>query len=225
MKHRRILIVEDEVILAESHKDKLMSMGLEKILLAKTKEEAITMLSLHAFDLILLDVRLDKDFEGIELGEYIQEKYATPFIYLTAYSDKTTIEKIIRSKPYGYLSKPVRKSDLMTMITLVFGIADKDFVVLTEAGTNYKFERASITHAVSSGNYMELNFSNKEKPFLYRSTIDNLLKHLGDDFIKINRSTVVNTKHIKFFNKKEVLVDESLHKISKDVYSQLLKTP
>lgn len=221
MKTKRILIVEDEVILAESHKDKLISFGIEKIVLAKSKEEAITLLSLHDFDLILLDVRLEKGFEGIELGEYIYGKYAAPFIYLTAHSDKTTIEKMIKSKPYGYLSKPVRKSDLFASVSLVFEKAEQDFVSITEAGTTHKFNKSAILFAESSGNYMLLHFDDKEKPFLHRSNIEQLLKVLGAGFIKINRSTVVNKIHVENFNKKELTISTQLFKISKDLFDEV----
>jgi len=221
MKSKKILIVEDEVILAESHKDKLNSFGIEKVFLAKSKEEAITLLSLHDFDLVLLDVRLEKGFEGIELGEYIFVKYPSPFIYLTAHSDKSTIEKMIKSKPYGYLSKPVRKSDLFALISLVFENVEDDFVIITEAGTNYKFFKSTILFAASSGNYMLIHFTNKEKPFLYRSNIEQLLKLLGSDFAKINRSTIVNLKYVSSLNKKEIVVANEVFKVSKDIFSEI----
>ncbi|MBI3134097.1 MAG: response regulator transcription factor [Bacteroidetes bacterium] len=221
MKNKRILIVEDEVILAENHKDKLISFGIDKILLAKSKEEAITLLSLHNFDLILLDVRLEKGFEGIELGEYIQDKYATSFIYLTAHSDKSTIEKMLRSKPYGYLSKPVRKSDLFALVSLVFDNVEEDFVTITEAGTTYKFNKETILFAQSSGNYMLIHFNNKEKPFLHRSNVEQLLNVLSDGFIKINRSTIVNKNHVENFNKKELTIGNQQFKISKDLFGDV----
>jgi DNA-binding LytR/AlgR family response regulator len=221
MTNKKILIVEDEVILAESHKDKLNSFGIEKILLAKSKDEAITLLSLHAFDLVLLDVRLEKGFEGIELGEFIHDKYAIPFIYLTAHSDKGTIGKMIKSKPYGYLSKPVRKSDLFALISLVLENAEEDAVVITEAGTNYKFNKANIVFAESSGNYMLIHFDNKEKPFLHRSSVEQLLKLLGANFAKVNRSTVVNLTRVSSLNKKEIVVAGNVFKVSKDIFSVL----
>lgn len=221
MKHKKILIVEDEVILAESHKDKLNSFGIDKVLLAKSKEEAITLLALHDFTLVFLDVRLEKGFEGIELGEFIQDKYAIPFIYLTAHSDKSTIEKMIKSKPYGYLSKPVRKSDLFALVSLVFDNAEEDVVVITEAGTNYKFNKANIVFAESSGNYMLIHFDKKEKPFLHRSSVEQLLKLLGNDFVKVNRSTIVNLVHVSSLNKKEIVVANEVFKVSKDIYTEL----
>ncbi|MDX1653476.1 MAG: response regulator transcription factor [Brumimicrobium sp.] len=221
MKNKLILIVEDEVILAESHKDKLISFGFQKFMLAKSKEEAITLLSLHDFDLILLDVRLKKGFEGIDLGEYIQEKYRSPFIYLTAHSDKTTIEKMIKSKPYGYLSKPVRKSDLYALVSLVFENVEDDYVTITEAGTRYKFHKEDILFAESSGNYMLIHFSAKEKPFLYRSNVKQLLEVLGEGFIKINRSTVINISKVEHFGKKELSIGNLQFKISKDLYDDI----
>jgi len=221
MRHKKILIVEDEVILAESHKDKLNSFGIEKVLLAKSKEEAITLLSLHDFTLVLLDVRLEKGFEGIELGEFIHDKYAIPFIYLTAHSDKSTIEKMIKSKPYGYLSKPVRKSDLFALISLVFENVEEDIVIITEAGTNYKFNKENIVFAESSGNYMLIHFDNKEKPFLFRSSVEQSLKIFGSGFAKVNRSTIVNLRHVSSLSKKEIVVANEVFKVSKDIYADL----
>lgn len=221
MDNRKILIVEDEVILAESHKDKLISFGFEKILLAKNKEEALTILSLHNIDLALLDVRLNTGFEGIELGEYIHEKYGTPFIYLTAHSDRSTIERMIKSKPFGYLSKPVRKSELFATISLVLNSGNESSIVLTEAGTSYKFNKSSILFAESSGNYMVIHFANKEKPFLYRSNVDNLLNVFGVGFAKINRSVIVNTSQVNAFNKKELTIEDRVFRISKDAYDDL----
>ena len=91
MVNARILVVEDERITAEDIKDSLNNLGYEVSDLVSSGEEAVKKVEELQPDLILMDIRLEGEMDGIDAVEEIREKYDIPVIYLTAYSDNRTV--------------------------------------------------------------------------------------------------------------------------------------
>ena len=114
----RILLVEDEVIVALELQQQLENLGYSVIDTAHSGRSAIEKAQLHRPDLILMDVRLEDDITGIEAAEIIQSKFPTPVIFLTAYSDQKTLEAAKKTSPYGYLLKPLDSRILGTTIEI-----------------------------------------------------------------------------------------------------------
>ncbi|MGZ4097575.1 MAG: response regulator, partial [Bacteroidia bacterium] len=83
MENQRVLIVDDEVLIAEDLKDILKSFGCREIYLAHSKSDAVRQLELIKPDIALLDIRMEKELDGLELGEHINAMYKIPFIYIT----------------------------------------------------------------------------------------------------------------------------------------------
>jgi len=114
----RILIVEDEPIIAE---DLAMTLTKEDYLVvgkAYTALQAMDMVMSRYPDLVLLDILLKGDQDGIDIGRILHEKYHIPFIYITSFSDKATLEKARTSMPSGYIVKPFRTRDLIATIEM-----------------------------------------------------------------------------------------------------------
>ncbi|MCE5213411.1 MAG: PAS domain S-box protein, partial [Methanobacterium sp.] len=114
----KILIVEDESIEAMSFKQILNSVGYDVVGIALTGEDAIKKVSELKPDLILMDVVLKEDMDGIEAAARIKEEFDIPVIYLTAHPEESTVNRAKLTTPYGYLIKPVSKSDLKNTIDL-----------------------------------------------------------------------------------------------------------
>lgn len=114
----KILVVEDESIIALNIKKKLKSFGYTVPALATTGEEAIKMAEITFPDLILMDVRLKGEMNGIQTAEEIRKEFDIPIIYLTAYSDDEVLEKAKKTKPYGYIVKPFKANDLRSNIEM-----------------------------------------------------------------------------------------------------------
>lgn len=113
---KRILLVEDEVIVAMTIEDSLVNMGYEVIGTVDNGLSAIELAEKEKPDLILMDVRIHGDIDGIETVERINEKMDIPVIFLTAHSDEGTLSRVLRTKPYGFLIKPFREKELYANI-------------------------------------------------------------------------------------------------------------
>lgn len=127
----RIMVVEDENIVALDIANGLKRLGYEVVKILSTGEDAIeSALNLHP-DLILMDIQLKGSIDGIQAAGIIRQKSNIPVIFLTAYADEATIEKAKGSEPYGYLLKPFEESELHTAIEIVLQKHKK--VTATEA--------------------------------------------------------------------------------------------
>ena len=122
----QILIVEDERITAEDIKGALESAGYKVPDLASSGEEAVKKAGEIRPDLILMDIQLGGDMDGIQAAEIIREQYGIPVIFLTAYSDAFTVQRAkitepsgyILKEPFGFIHKPFEESELHTTIEI-----------------------------------------------------------------------------------------------------------
>ncbi|WP_194974178.1 response regulator transcription factor [Aquiflexum lacus] len=115
---KKILIIEDEAIIAEEIKYIIESLGHEVIGIIMNGDKAINLLPSINADLILLDIQIKGSVSGIELAHLIRKKYHTPFVFLTAFSDAGTLEKVKETLPYGYIVKPFDETDIKVAIEL-----------------------------------------------------------------------------------------------------------
>lgn len=107
MAGEKILIVEDERITAKALGDLLTTIGYQVIGLATSGEEAISKCKTLQPDLILMDIVLEGEMDGIKASETITQSYDVPIIFLTAYKDSETLQRAKITEPYGYIIKPV----------------------------------------------------------------------------------------------------------------------
>ncbi len=118
MANERILIVEDEIIIAEGIKNDLEMFGYEVPDVAMSGEQAIQKSLDLKPDLILMDIVLQGSIDGVEAAEEIKEMVDVPVVYLTAYANQKTAERIKMSQPYGYVMKPYQPQELYTAIEM-----------------------------------------------------------------------------------------------------------
>lgn len=118
MEDVKILVVEDESIIGLNIKKKLKSFGYTVPAIVATGEEAIKMAEITFPDLVLMDVRLKGDMDGVETAAEIRKKFDIPIVYLTAYSDDEVLEKAKKTEPYGYIVKPFKANDLRSNIEI-----------------------------------------------------------------------------------------------------------
>jgi two-component system, response regulator PdtaR len=111
-KGARILVVEDVANLATVLKSRLESYGYEICDVANTGIKAIDGALQHQPDLILMDIMLEGDMNGIEAAEQIQTKLDVPIIYLSCLNDEKVIDQAIKTNPYGYILKPYDGAEL-----------------------------------------------------------------------------------------------------------------
>lgn len=114
----RVLIVEDELILAQDLALTLEAKGYKVTAMVKSGEEAIASVEADTPDVVLMDVMLQGGMDGIETSEAIAERVDLPTIYLTAYADEKIVARARTTSPFGYLVKPINETDLSIMIDM-----------------------------------------------------------------------------------------------------------
>ncbi|MDO5836795.1 MAG: methanogen output domain 1-containing protein [Methanobacterium sp.] len=118
MTESRILVVEDEAIVAMGIKQKLEELGHQVVDIVFTGENAVETALKMKPDLILMDIVLKGSMDGIEAAGRIRNQLDIPVIYLTAYSDEEVLERARMTEPYGYIIKPFKKSELNANIEM-----------------------------------------------------------------------------------------------------------
>ena len=114
----KILIVEDELIVAEAIKNSLESMDYEVVSMVRTGKEADESAEKDPPDIILMDIRLKGDMDGIETAERIRSRLEIPVIFLTAYADEDELARAKLTLPFGYVLKPFQDKDLRVAIEM-----------------------------------------------------------------------------------------------------------
>ncbi len=114
----RVLVVEDNPLIAADIEQCLTNINFHTVATAFTVNEAISELAAHTPDIVLLDINLGEERDGIDIAKIIAEKYQIPFIYITSYSDNATIERAKPTKPAGYIIKPFDERDLLAAIEI-----------------------------------------------------------------------------------------------------------
>ncbi len=114
----KILVVEDQRITAEDVKETLEKLGYAVSGIAVTGETAIDIVEKEAPDLVLMDIVLKGEKDGIETANYLRSHFNIPVIYLTAYTDQKMLERAKLTEPSGYLVKPFKEKDLYSVIEI-----------------------------------------------------------------------------------------------------------
>ncbi|NQU63033.1 MAG: response regulator [SAR324 cluster bacterium] len=126
MKKIRILLVEDESIIAIDTQSTLEEIGYEVVSIVDTGEKAIAVSKKQKPDIILMDIRIKGEMDGIETAEVIRTQLNIPIIFLTAYLDENRLEKAKLTIPFGYILKPVQEKDLKVTLEMALHVVKVD---------------------------------------------------------------------------------------------------
>jgi DNA-binding LytR/AlgR family response regulator len=227
----KIGIVEDEVIIAET-----ISLALEKlgyIVVGKvgTYADAIEMVQEQQPDLLLLDINLGSKKDGIDLANEINDRFAIPIIFLTANADANTVNRAKDIHPIAYIVKPFSSTDLFSAIEIgwtnfnksINTVAAKRKHVVLKIGTNYeKVQLDDITYMKNDHIYIDI-FLVDGNMLIVRATNQEMLQLLpADQFLKVNRSCIVNINQIKKIDTKSLFIADQELSITKEIREDLL---
>jgi len=115
---KRILVVEDNIVMADDLSNTLMKLGYEVLEPAITYSEAIKALEKEVLDLVILDINLGTKKTGVDVANYIKKNLNLPFIFLTSFTDIRTLELAKATVPYAYLVKPYQEIDIMVALEI-----------------------------------------------------------------------------------------------------------
>lgn len=113
-----VLIVEDESIIALDIQTSLQTAGYQVVAIATSATEALEAVATLIPDIVLMDIRIRGDRDGVETAEQIRAEFQVPVVYLTAHADENTLRRAKLSEPFGYILKPFEDRELITTIEI-----------------------------------------------------------------------------------------------------------
>jgi len=188
----KILIVEDEVLIADYIKDILESNGSENISMAHSVTEARDKMRDWQPDIILMDINLEGNLEGISLSQEKNED--AQIIFITGQTDSKTVEDALKISPQSYLTKPIREVDLLTAIKITINKKQKQYMFVKNGYDVIKLKLDDIVYIQSDKNYLDIITTNSK--FTIRNTLLDFSKELPSSFKQIHRSIFVNSDFI-----------------------------
>lgn len=233
-------IVEDELIIAEGISRMLETAGYKVLEPVSTYKEAIRMIEDLKPDMIIVDINIPGDKNGIDIGQKIFNIYKIPYIFLTAYSDSITLERAKEAHPNAYLVKPIKKEDLISTIEIAAAnfshqkkeISEytsytiKDALFIKNKKTFQKVLLKNILFLKSDNVYVIVHTIDQE--YIVRSGLQQLLDEINSSqMIRVSRSYVVNIDYVETIKdniiklKNEVI---PIHSAYNDEFFKRLKT-
>lgn len=129
MSEIRVLIVEDEPLIAFDIESILTNIDFTVSAIAHNYKDAIFQLQNNTPDAVLLDVNLNDTQDGIDIGTIIQQQYKIPFVYITSYADKSTLERAKKTRPAGYIVKPFEEKDILAGLEIaLYNFYERDTI-------------------------------------------------------------------------------------------------
>lgn len=128
----KLLIVEDEPVVALDLQQEVEQLGCEVVGLAESADEALVAAELSRPDLALMDIRIVGSMDGIQTARLLRTAYQVPVIFLTSYSDEATISRAAKEMPYGYLTKPFKSRELKASLNVALHKARADAIERAE---------------------------------------------------------------------------------------------
>ncbi|MBK6821832.1 MAG: response regulator transcription factor [Saprospiraceae bacterium] len=189
----RVLIVEDEPLIAENLAMYLNNNDYEVAGIAYDFEEGMLSLKEGKPDIVLLDINLEGKQDGIDLGKYIHEKLGIPFVFLSSYSDKNTLDRAKQVQPSGYLVKPFHEKTLLT--TLEISLANfAGFSNPKNVDLNLDAMNSSLHSPLSQREFevLQLIYGGKTNQQISQElyiSINTLKRHINNAYMRLDVNT------------------------------------
>jgi len=215
--NKKILIVEDEPLIADDIAFILEDEGYNIIGKAIDTEEAIELIDMNTPDLVLLDISLDDDEDGVDLAHKINKKYHIPFIFITSHSDRLTINRVKKTNPCGFIVKPFKAAEIISTVAISLYKSQKSSVPINKSVTDSFFVKQGhdlvkiafndIMYVKADDNYTTIYLSDKK--VLASLNLKSITEKLpSKHFLRIHRSYVVNISKITRISHRFVYMDE-----------------
>lgn len=217
----KILIVEDESLVAMDMTDILTRLGYEVLPAAMGYKDAIAILETDKPDIVLVDINLSGSKTGIDIAQLLTDKYNLPFIFITSHSDEQTVKTAAATLPGGYLVKPFNAEDLFASIEVALanyaarngqsknsanGLRVNEHIFIKTDKSFVKVKIADIFWLESEHNYLFV-VTVKGK-FIVRSSFKEFLENIPSDcFMQVHKSYFVNLGKIESFTNTELVIN------------------
>lgn len=237
----KILLVEDEMIIAAKISMQLTELGYEVTAILPRGEDAVEHVKESSPDMVLLDIQLKGKIDGIETAKQIKKMVDIPIIFLTANADEGTFNRAKETKPAAFISKPFKQLDLQRSIELAITkiitenvncndemtieqhpIILNDRLFIRCRDKMIKIMVADILYIEADRNYSRI-FTNK-KELLLTLTLKAIESKLpAETFVRVHRSYIINLSHVDEVANGYLLINEKSIPLSGNLRENLLE--
>ncbi|MCO6482978.1 MAG: response regulator [Flavobacteriales bacterium] len=228
MAQTNVLVVEDESIVSKDIQQSLKKLGYNVVGAAATGENAVALALETRPDIILMDIMLKGEMNGIEAATRIRSEANIPVIFLTAYADESTLGKAKVTQPYGYIIKPFKEIDIHTTIEmalykhkkeaevlkerdLLFSLvesqgAGKDILFVKSNSRMVKLRTSDIYYIEALKDYVVINTLNTR--YTIHSTMKDIEARLPEsEFMRVHRSFIVRVDKITAIEQPNLILE------------------
>ena len=226
MNGKNILVVEDEALIAHELCDALIELGHQPIGPAVNHSGAVALMNQHVIHLALVDIHLTGFKDGIDFAQHVRSSGHFPVLFLTANSDAATVERASKTRPAGFLMKPILREQLGIAITIALAnwahrypslsdadlnkgsvLFEDDALFVSDGWQHHKVLIDSIRFMKSDHVYVEIH--TLQDRHVIRMTLAKLEATLNSrQFMRIHRSHIVNLQYVTRFDRLQVWVGE-----------------
>lgn len=233
-----ILIIEDEMIIGANISMQLSTLGYKVLGIIPRAEEVLPSIRQKLPDIVLMDINLKGDLDGVDMAHLIQKEFKIPIIFLTANSDSTNFNRAKAVNPYAFITKPFKKLDLQRAIELTINRIHEEKLFLKESLNTENtlvlsdciFVRShdkmvkvcinDILYIEAERNYCKIHC--KDREHLLVATLKDLEAKLKiNNLIRIHRSFIINLHHIDEICTSHVVIAKKAIPLSADMKKQL----
>jgi DNA-binding LytR/AlgR family response regulator len=227
MSKTNVLVVEDESIVSKDIQQSLKKLGYNVVGAASTGEKAVELALETKPDIVLMDIMLKGEMNGIQAADEIRSKINIPVIYLTAYADEGTLSRAKVTEPYGYIIKPFKEIDIHTSIemaiykhkkesdirkerdllySLVENKDNRDFIFVKSNSRLIKLKTEDIYFVEALKDYVVINALNSR--YTIHSTMKDIESKLpSEDFVRVHRSFIVRLDKIAAIEQPNLILE------------------
>lgn len=204
MKPLKVYILEDEIVTQEILKQILESLNYIVCGMQTRADKALVEINKLLPDLAILDIKVEGEKSGLWLGKQLN----IPIIYLTAFSDSNNVREAMANNPVSYLQKPFNDKDLFIALSMVRQkLKVQKQIFIKENNYTIKITLDSILFAKKEDHYLHIHTLNGVK--MIRSTVQEFLQKVNNNFIQVHRSYIVNINHIEGFSSKIIKIKDT----------------
>ena len=223
MSRKKLLIVEDEIIIGLTFSKYLNSKGYICNLVLDYNQ-AIEHLANKQYDIVLVDIKLKGQKTGLDLAKHINTEFSIPFVFITSFMSPQTIEKARTLKPKGFLTKPINKESLYTTLEMIElnQSTVSEYIIIKDGKNVLRIKKQDILFIKSDHVYVSILTKYNSKPYLIRNSLQNMLSLLNhEDFFQVHRCYIVYLRAINKINRTELYINTNRIPIGKTRQKEL----
>lgn len=203
--YTKILIVEDEILIADYLQEILREENFTIVKMAHDKEEALLQMETFQPNIILMDININGEKSGIELVKRKNEQASV--IYITGQHDLKLMNAAFKTNPEAYLTKPINRNDLIAAIRLLIFKNKVNYITIKDGYKEVRVQLDDILFVKSENNYIDIQL--QAIKYTVRHSLEAFIKEVhSDDFVRIHRSYLVNRSKITAKTSSSIFINQ-----------------